>query len=213
MNSKKELRAQRLFDTVGYIGDQWVQEAMTYRAARVSKRARAAWMTVAAVAASLILAIGIRFIRLPDFHAPSNPTTTVEMDTMMVEQREEFVSSNASGVLCLSSVEELDFFSGDAHLVWQYIDGEGIYVSRALTASEIKILTDEIDRAPEVGEVSPTLACRIWIVFGNGEVISPYLSNTPGNTAYAKLFDYEAELVPTDRFISCVSRLINNNGS
>lgn len=211
MNERKTHGANQLLDAIGDVHDVWIQEAIVYKPAR---RMQKLSILITAACLALILALTPSVLRLlknapDDPAAPPRRETTV--DAFLADNRTHFEQGGESLVTCLSSAEELDFFGGEAHVVWQYVNDDKLYVSRKLTSSEIKILTEEIDRAKPVGAVSPDLACRVWIIFGNGEVISPYLPNTDGNTAQAMLFDYEAELVPTDRFLSCISELITEH--
>ena len=227
MNMDKSRQAELLFSEIGEIRDVWIQESITYAPIRRRSSARVA-LIAACIAISLIAVLSVTIVlfqRAPDPTSPpqgsqttpSTPTTPSDpalpsanaLDDLMLEHRAVFDSSSVGSVNRLASVEEFRFTNRSACLVWQYTDSDALYVSRSLTYDEIDTLTREIGKAEPVGESSPTLNCRIWIVFHDGTVISPYLPISAGNTSHALLFDYQAELAPTERFLSCVSNLIN----
>ena len=39
---------------------------------------------------------------------------------------------------------------------------------------------------------------QIWLSFGDGVVVSPYLKNTAGNAGHGTVFDYDPELEMSD---------------
>ena len=90
--------------------------------------------------------------------------------------------------------EDIDLFDG-AKIIWQK-EGGGEY--RVLVVdkddvSTLKSLTAPSETAvdAEVREIS-----RLWISFGDGTVVTPYLKKSPGNVGYGELFDYEPEVYP-----------------
>lgn len=210
-----------LFNEIGRIDDRLLTEAMQYRAANRSVSARKVLLLVASLSLSVFLLLvgGIGLAtRLGSLHnksdAPSaetgNPQDTPsdtpwELDQLLQAHRQD------ADVQILSSSEEYGFFDGQARLVWQYADSDLLYVSRSLTAAEVERLLEEMSGEDGVrvqsGDGLP--GCRIWLVCDNGEVRTPYLEASDGNVGYADFFDYRAEVIPGDGWISCVSEILN----
>ncbi len=104
---------------------------------------------------------------------------------------------------------EVDYF-GEAYLLWQIEGDETLYRSRALTTAEVNrsiALIGQgtpVESAPTEGSLS-----RVYLVVGNGDVLTPYLPATDGNIGAAVLFDYSAELIPSESLISFLSDILN----
>ena len=91
----------------------------------------------------------------------------------------------------------------------QYEGDETLLRSRNLTKNEVSRIHNLLGKGESVGASSPDLLCRVWLVCGDGIVLSPYLKNTDGNKGHAVLFDYEAEILPSSDLISCISDILN----
>ena len=53
-------------------------------------------------------------------------------------------------------------------------------------------------------------AVSVWINYGDGRVVTPYLKDTEGNVGYGTLFDYEPEIVPTKDMSKFVNSLVSS---
>jgi hypothetical protein len=104
------------------------------------------------------------------------------------------------------SFDELSYV-GVATLVWQYEDSGEIY-ALALTDYQLSLIESRLGRGQSAGESSPELSCRVWIFDGRGNVKTPYLKNENGNVG-CTVFDFEAEIIPDDAFVKCISDIIN----
>ena len=82
-------------------------------------------------------------------------------------------------------------------------------MSRALTKDEVDQIYRSIGKGTKVGDTSPSPDCHVWVLCGNGEVLSPYLLASAGNVGNAELFDYNAELIPSEQLISCIADILN----
>ncbi len=204
MNVSKQKKAAFLLDEIGNVNDVYVQEALQYR-----NTAPATRRILTAIACSLLVAViglgvaGQLDAFFPDPEIPNeNPSTYVSLDEFLCTERETFN--------CITlSVSGVNYFE-NAHLILQYEGDDTLYQSRALTDKEVGMLRSMIGNGSAVGSDSPTLACRVWLIMGDGSVISPYLSLTPGNVGSAVLFDYEAELLPSENMISYISDILNS---
>ena len=70
-------------------------------------------------------------------------------------------------------------------------------------------MTREIPKGTPVGESPQALSYRVWIVMGDGSVVTPHLKPSDGNVGSAELFDYNAELIPSQAFNSQISEILN----
>ena len=213
-NIDRYQKAAYLFSEIGGIDERLLYEAEVYAPRRrVMPR-------ILLVAACLVLTFSLclgsvvvasraidrilpmlQDVAKPDNNSPdaSAPKT---LDEMLVLSRDTAAYDRVR-------VEEFDFYDGKARLVWQYGEGSEVCVSRALTSAELVVLEREAVRGKSVGEVSPSLTCRVWISLGDGTVVSPYLELTDGNVGVAQFFDYDAELMPTEEFNSQISDILN----
>ena len=208
MKAQNKAKIAYLFREIGEVDDALVQEALVYRPKRTA--IPRVLMVAACLAMSFLLCFGLVVIsmRVKDSGGQMKPSTEEapvadSLDQLLLSQ------ADSGSYTTLQSVKEADFFGGCGYVVWQYADSTELCVSRALTDAELNRLTREVGRGTSVGEQSPSLTCRVWLILGNGEVISPYLKESAGNRGYAELFDYDAELLPNDEFISCVSDILS----
>jgi hypothetical protein len=209
MKEQNKPKIAYLFRELGEVDDALLQEAITYRPQRVAFPR--VWMVAACLAMSFLLSFGAVMIALhtngwdgPQEQPPfEDASRLLSLDQLLLEQ------ADSGSYTVLQSVNEADFFGGCGYVVWQYADSTELCVSRALSETELSRLTHSVGDGTSVGEQSPTLSCRVWLILGNGEVISPYLKESAGNRGYAELFDYDAELIPSEEFISCVSDILS----
>lgn len=207
--TKKE-KAEFLFEEIGSVDDRLLAEAMSYRAERyrwVRPLSAVAAILVAALIGSSALFGGFRSLLQGvggnQAEDGVNEAVNNRLDTFFQDLR-----TNTSDSLALFSTPSVSFFD-DAHLVWQYENDPLYYRSRALEATEVEKLLSLIEKGDPVGADAPALTCRVWLVTGDGDVYSPYLPTTPGNRGAALLFDYEAELLPSEALLSCISDILN----
>ncbi len=103
---------------------------------------------------------------------------------------------------------EVEYF-GNAYLLWQTAGDEALYRSRDLKPSEVQRIIELIGKGrPVTNEATETTLSRVYLVVGNGEVLTPYLPTTPGNIGTSTLFDYNAELIPSSSLISFLSDIL-----
>lgn len=211
MKHTHEEKIAYLFDEIGGVDDQMLAEAMEYR----STKRQGQWLrTLTAIACALLVTVTGATVVLTNWKgwfigegagnsAPGDVSS--QWNTHTLEALLQDARGDAEYTL-LSSVREVPYF-GDAHLLWQYADDDVIYQSRALSARELERIYALISHGEAVGAHTPTQPVRVWLVNGNGDVLTPYLPTTPGNIS-TTLFDYEAELIPSDELISCISDIL-----
>ena len=205
MNNKRR-KAAFLLDEIGNVSDVYLQEALSYKKERFYARP---WVAAVACILAVVL-VGGGLINSPlmdnifgvfDKAETPNEEAPATLDS--------FLSENRGALTCTAvSEDELNYF-GSTYLVLQYEGDETLYRSRDLTSREVDKMLDLMGQGASVGEASPTLLCRVWLVCEDGTVLSPYLKNTDGNKGHAVLFDYEAEIFPSSDLISCISDILN----
>lgn len=224
MQERKRQKAAQLFLAMGQIDDALLQDAMLYRPRRKpSALSRVMLLAATLSACAVVLVAGVIVAMratddgLPQLPTVNEPTINVPNESLDEDQAafaldrlltdRIYNSAGATSFSTVTSADELPFFSGNAHVIWEQ---DGVYyVSRALTKREITALTGELGKGERVGEESPALSCRVWILLPDGTVLSPYLEPSSGNTANGTLFDYQAELIPSDAFLSYISGILN----
>lgn len=220
----KNEKTEYLLSMVGEIDDILLEEAVSYKKKRkktflvpLVAACVAVCMTVM-LALPLSVMIPLGFIlfenqngaEVPELNNPSDVT-----EGMGDEDAEE-VHDTLDAILyaqkmgedhtVLDSFEELSYI-GDASLVWQYEDSGEVYVVK-LTEVEFASVQRNMGRGDQVGESSPTLSCRVWVLDGKGSVSTPYLKDGAGNEGCG-IFDYEAEIIPDENFVNCISEILN----
>ncbi len=235
MMDKKE-KAERLLDSIGNIDDSFLDEAIGYKAVRRFNFHQLGLMA-ACIALVFVIAVAMPMLRNmsdlgnlggdsgestagvveglegseensggvvenPDKH-PENDGEVEHgaLDAYMMDVR----GSSLDNCTVYPSAESLTY-TGNASLVWQYADGDEVYVA-SLSSTQLGELMGAMGSGKEVGEVSPDLSCYVWIVDGQGTVVSPYLKDGAGNEGCV-VFDYEAEIIPDEEFVECVSEIL-----
>ena len=198
--NNKDRKVNDLFLSIGEIDDALINEAMTYR--RVRKRS----FKIAPVAACLVFAVMLA-VAMPLISRLGNNSGT-EAPLQNEACALDLLFLECKGMECkrYESFDELSYV-GVATLVWQYEDSGEIYAI-ALTEYQLSMIESKLGRGQSPGESSPELSCRVWILDGKGNVKTPYLKNEKGNVGCA-VFDFEAEIIPDDAFVKCISDIIN----
>lgn len=206
MKDQNIKKTEYLFDEIGGVSDILITEAALYRTTKKSRHHT--WIKVLSVAACLLLCFTLTAHTL---------ISLFEKSFTNDETSSTVLPNSLDGLLCdgeeiryttLSSVGELDLLGNAAYVVWQEEGSELLCVSRELTALEVQNLKARINTGNAVTASTPTPACRVWIVCGDGTVVSPYLKQSDGNVGVGALFDYEPELIPSSSFTSYVSDIL-----
>ncbi len=105
--------------------------------------------------------------------------------------------------------DEIQYFNG-SYLLWQIEGDETLYRSRYLTKWELQRIITLIREGTPIGNsTTESTLSLVYLVVGNGDVLTPYLPATEGNIGASVLFDYTAELIPSQSLISFLSDILN----
>ena len=190
------MNGRRLYEEIGYVDERYLQEAGAYRARKKSP----AWRTLLIAAALLLsftvllgtvaagVTIGVIGALIDREEQPDQETLTP------VEQMELAMAQSALQPL---SADELALF-GAPTLIWSE-QGSDEYYSVTLTKSQCDQLVYLMQSSRrEYTAQSEAPKYQIWLSFGDGVVVSPYLKNTAGNAGHGAVFDYDPELEMSD---------------
>lgn len=197
MRDRKE-KVEKLLSEIGEIDDRLLCEAVNYKPSRMRS------YRLGLIAACLVLACFFA-IAMPFIRAALDVNTNSDGEPYTVTLDSE-LSSGSVHATRYESLESLSYF-GSPSLVWQDGESGDIYVCE-LSSTQLVRLQRELGRGKSVGDASLDLDCKVWVLDGKGNVRSPYLKNSLGNEGIA-LFDYEPEIIPSEKFIECVSEILS----
>lgn len=127
-----------------------------------------------------------------------------EPDEGLITLDSLFKNSDEKGYERIDSIEKLSY--NEASIIWQDTESGAVFVE-ALSSAELEGIKRNLGKGSHVGESSPKITYRVWIVDENRSVISPYLEAGVGNEGFA-IFDYEAEIIPDEELIECISDIL-----
>jgi len=198
MNNIKEEKALRLYESIGDIDQGMATSALNYKARYVSPLKLG---FIIAACLSLMVMFFVGGLRIIDggLKLDENPgaaDTVSSFDSVLSE-------TSDTSLICEES--EIDFFSGRVELIWS--DGENYYVKPLGKKAEVDTVLDGIGKGADV-DGDDKFRYKVWVSYGDGRVVSPYLKDTEGNVGYASLFDYSPEIVPNGDFVDSLSELL-----
>ena len=197
MRSRNE-RTEYLLRQIGEIDDRLLHEAEAYKPVRQKR------YDFGLLAACLVLACFL-VIALPLLRSDMKDQNQVDMEVS--QSLDQVLSSNTLYATNLESFDGLSYI-GAPKLVWKNDESGKIYMCY-LNKQELARLQGEMGKGEQVESISPTLTCHVWLLDGDGKVLSPYLKDSPGNEG-CTVFDYNAEIIPTETFVECVSEIIGS---
>jgi hypothetical protein len=200
------------------IDDRYLDEAISFSAeARGTRkslltspviRAVSGVAALAAVLSLVIFGASRGFLKSSDKHAPAESETSLSPSQELLDSLLQGCAESAS--FTPLSADELSLFDGTVRLIVQSPDSEALYVSRPLSAAEQANVSLEFEQAGrQIGESeSSDTDWSVWISFGDGQILTPCLSPTPGNVGMGELFAYQSERLPSQAFFNLLNALI-----
>ena len=216
MNHEKQRKARRLFDAMELIDDVILTEAQTPTAARaaVSRRHKRLTRWIAVACAFTVIGTGILgtvvtgvlggtllAVLLPlKSESSSGLNETPQQAPVSLSLPTLLADAARDGRGTPTAPDDIDFFDGSVKIIWCETGADVYYVSTLSSAS----LSDRIEStlahggAPLSPEEADTAPPQVWIAYGDGRVVSPYLKASNGNVGAATLFDYAPEITPDE---------------
>ncbi len=202
------MNGRRLYEEIAGVDERYLQEAGAYRARKKSP----AWRTLLIAAALLLsftvllgtvaagVTIGVIGALIDREEQPDQETLTP------VEQMEQVMAQNSLEPL---AADELALF-GAPTLIWSE-QGSDEYFCVTLTKSQCEQLVCLMQSSRrEYTAQSEAPEYQIWLSFGDGVVVSPYLKNTAGNAGHGAVFDYDPELEMSDDLAEYIAYYIES---
>ena len=191
------MNGRRLYEEIAGVDERYLQEAGAYRARKKSP----AWRVVLIAAALMLcgalllgtVAAGVA-IGVIGALIDRNEQQGQVVPSDPVVQMEQVMAQNSLEPL---AADELELF-GAPTLIWSE-QGSDEYYSVTLESYELEklvYLMQSSRREYTAQSEQPTY--QIWLSFGDGVVVSPYLKNTAGNAGHGTVFDYDPELEMSD---------------
>lgn len=198
MKHNKEEAAAFLLDELGGIDERYVLEARAYRRGGLSGGIKAL-ISIGSVAAALVFLTFSLVIINVLIGGRSGGKAALELDGVL----------DATSAQSTDEITDEMFFSGQALLVWQKAD-EQTYYTAPVDSSQLRSLSEGLGHGGAYSD-SEQPAAKLWLLMGDGTVVSPYLKTSPGNVGYGCLFDYNAEITPSSSTVSLINQILNSN--
>lgn len=228
--------AEYLFDEIGGIDDSYIAAAQSAGKARTRIPFRVAMIAAAAVlvmTVTVAFPMGLLVSKDGASVEDNAPDTVYDENMHSTGNNNMFPSPSDDGsdkfyppadgeeiqssAFVLDSVlnvsydsfymgESPDLFDGTPRLLWETADG--VLCGVKLSNSELEHLNREQGKGDQIGDAALEAEIKVWISYGNGLVISPYLEDSPGNVGYGELFDYSPEIIPSSAVTGRIKTII-----
>ena len=196
MNGDKKRKSEYLLSEIGEIDDKFLLEAENYRPQRRLLRHRpiiaaACVCCFIAIVLTAVLRGGLlgKNVSAESVNASSGLLNDDKNELYSEAFTEAVVETPIDVVLhdfdaLLSSLDERRGYGSFAeiereqektYILWRAVEGGRIFISRPLTSDEAEYISEHVGLGESVGESSPTLKFNVWILRGDGSIISPYL--------------------------------------
>ena len=211
MSEIKRKKAEYLLDSIGEIDERMIAEAMDIKTFQKSKGSFFIRSLAFAAAAVIVTGLSVSLILSQTLKKGDDVENVGENDIVIYQDVSDALAAAQSGnkAECFESPESIELFDGETKIVWQSAEG-GKYYTLLLDRGKKAALSSALgetyaDSKPADSESnSKTL---VWISYGDGRIVSPYLKDSAGNVGYGELFEYSPEIMPSENFLKLVNSL------
>lgn len=233
--SDKKRKSEYLLDEIGGIDESFLVEAESYRKKRDHKWLKP--LVAVACACVFVAVMFAALPRIKVFDKSASMESVLETNELLKGDKDnayleaateagpemteagaepepevsrfgfDELLSSQDGYFIYDSFSHVQRERGKTYILWQHIDGGKLFMSRPLEDGEVESMNKRLGIGEPVGAESPTREFNIWILRGDGSIISPYLVGSEGNIG-STLFDYEAEIIPQDQLISLIAKIL-----
>ena len=203
------MNGRRLYEEIGGVDERYLQQAAAYRARRNAPAWRALLIAAALTLVGALLlctiaasvTIGVLVGILGEGEEPTPPAPMEQMELAMQEAQQTRSPRSADEVEPMLFYQPMLIFSEQ---------GSDVYYTVSLSTSECEHLISlmQSKNRTEFTEQSAQPKYQIWLSFGDGVVVSPYLKNTAGNAGHGAVFDYDPELELDDALAERIAAYI-----
>ncbi len=214
MTTDKTKSAQILFDAIGEIDDRIIFETQTpFRviAKRNQKKRLVILLASILTTVTLFVATALTVANLAFDFLLNATDENIPPSVDSPDLQQTLINASQSQNVTCTDEQDIDLFDGKAKLIWR-VNGEDAYyvvpISSHNTLSQLntQMRSKSTLLSPEKAE---TVECDVWISYGDGTVVTPYLKYSEGNIGYAELFEYSPEIEPNEELVSVIDDLIS----
>ena len=215
MKQNKFKSAETLFDAIGMIDDKIIAEAqIPYQTSHTKSKS---FFKILIASSCLIIAtlliISTVFVAGLMKIIPFAPTVD-EKDPTPPENSSNFeqILTEADNMVEKLDAEDINFFDGKTKLIWRTENERAYNVITVYSTADVNQIKTALSQTQNkiLPENAEHVEYQVWIAYGNGTVVSPYLENSAGNVGYAELFEYSPEVEPNDDFVKAVEKILVN---
>ena len=123
----------------------------------------------------------------------------------------ENLLNESKAVMTAIDDSEVDTVLYNGRLSLMLSDGAKLYFKAFENVENAEALKDSLSVSGELLGGAETLKYKVWISFGDGRVVTPYLEYSEENIFYGILFDYSPKVLPSDEFVTELINLFENN--
>ncbi len=210
------MNGRRLYEEIGGVDERYLQEAAYYHVRKKSSSWRvllvaavlmlAGALVIGTIGASVAIGI-IGNLIWGDSNDIEPPNENVEDELSALAQMEMTMQAKQDEQNPISA-DELVFFDNTPTLIWSQ-QGSHDYYSVTLSDHQCEELVYLMQTHRRTyTEQSEAPKYQIWLSFGDGLVVSPYLKNTAGNAGHGMVFDYDPELELSDDLAKLIAHYI-----
>lgn len=201
------MNGRRLYEEIGGVEERYLQEAAYYYVRKKPASLRVLMIAAAVTVAGAILlctlaasvSVGVIGSMIRD-EIQASKTPLAQMEKAM---------DRSQRTLDPRPRDQLRIF-GTPRLIWSEIGSEEYY-SIELSNNECRDLVQLMKKSRSTyTDQSEVPEYQIWLSFGDGVVVSPYLKNTAGNAGHGEVFDYDPELELGDALAEQIAMLIES---
>ncbi len=211
---QREKQAERLFDAIGLIDDRIIAEAAApFEKKKKIPATRAIGAFASALALTLVVFVGASFFL--DNMVDGDMDKTEDMASDPTESAlalsSTLMSLKSDTTILVMSYEEIEYFGDRTSIIWRY-EGESEYRVEYISRVRAAELRSELEKSSKAANTltDEQMPCEVWICYGDGTVVSPYLKLSEGNTGYRELFDYNPEIEPSEELVKLINDLISD---
>lgn len=211
MNELKRKKAGYLLDELGEIDSRMIAEAMDIKVFKAVKSRAFVKSLAFAAAAVIVTGLSASLLLSESLKKGDEMKGGSENGLVLYQNLSDALSTAelADKAERFSDSESISLFDGDVKIVWQSADG-GDYYTLSVGEEYKSALSNALSQTYSISEKADSdgvVLRRVWISYGDGRVISPYLKDSAGNVGYGELFDYSPEILPSDEFLKLVNSL------
>ena len=141
---------------------------------------------------------------------PPNETQTEVSSTDSIKALENLMSESKASMIVIDVTQSGSFlYNGKLSFIWA--DEYGNIYAKTIESTEKAEALGSALSGGNTTYLAEIPKYKIWISFGDGRIITPYLEYSEENVFCGVLFDYQPKVAPSEKFMSVISSVLKNN--